>query len=318
MKTIFTAAAALLIVTGAGTFVAAQAPIAQNPRIIVQYVPPKYLSLMRAMKKRGVLEEYSQFMSPLRLKQPLTVSMQECGIINSDYDFERHYIRLCYEWLDMVVNQVAKPAAQSVAQLVPGQQPEELIAKYPILKNLGLMPGFTPAEVIIGGTVQVLLHETGHAVFDIEQIPRLGREEDAADEISGLMMLQFGPSVARTMIKGTINVWHHLWWLRRVVRMAAGLPAFDLRQFGDVHSVDIQRAANYLCLAYGQDPDHFGDLAGEWLPQQRRDNCKNEYRQAMLAFRKTLLEVQPPLVDLEQMKKVQTTLQILRPEDSKL
>ena len=272
----------------------AQVQVAQNPQIKVQYIAPRFLALAQRLLKRRVLEEYSEFMSPLRLKAPLTVSMEECGTVNSDYDFEKHYIRLCYEFLDMIENEAAVPQAQ----LPPPFNDEK---KYP---GLGLMPGYTRAEVIVGGIIQVALHETGHAIFDIQGIPRLGREEDAADEISGLVMLQFGKSVARTVIKGTINVWHHM----------QGRYGFSERaSLGAVHSISIERAINYLCLAYGQDPDSFEDLARQWLPEQRKANCKYEYQQALSAFKKTVL----PFVDMDQLRKVQA-MSILQPDDSKL
>lgn len=290
-------AAAFVMMLGAVSGVApaaAQTQIAGNPQIKTQYVAPKYLNLAEALMKRGILEEYSQFMSPLRLKIPLTISLEGCGAVNSDYDYVNHYIRICYELVDLIVNEAAVPQAQLPA-------PYNDAKKYP---GLGLMPGFTRAEIIIGGITQVALHETGHAVFDMEGIPRLGREEDAADEISGLVMLQFGKSLAQTLIKGTINVWHHM----------QASQSFDIRtSLGDVHSLSIERAVNYLCLAYGQDPSSFEDLAKQWLPEQRKGNCKNEYQQGMLAFTKTVL----PLVDMEQLKKVQS-MQILRPEDAKL
>lgn len=289
--------AALLIMLGAASSVApaaAQTQIGENPQIKTQYVAPKYLALAERLMKRGVLEEYSQFMSPLRLKSPLTISLEECGEVNADYDYVNHYIRICYEFVDLIENEAAVPQAQ----LPP---PYNDAKKYP---GLGLMPGFTRAEVIVGGITQVALHETGHAVFDIQGIPRLGREEDAADEISGLVMLQFGKSVAQTLIKGTINVWRHM----------QASQSFNIRtSLGDVHSLSIERAVNYLCLAYGQDASNFEDLAKQWLPEQRKANCKNEYQQGMLAFTKTVL----PFVDMNQLKKVQG-MQILRPEDAKL
>ena len=300
MKRIFTAASLLVAAAAlaAGSPAAAETQVAGNPQIKTQYVPPMFLELSERMKKRRVLEEYSQFMSPLRLKAPLTVSMEECGNglqgVNSDYQFDRHYIQLCYDFIDFVENEAAVPQDQLPSPLNDAK-------KYP---GLGLMPGFTRSEVIIGGTVGVILHETGHAVFDIQGIPRLGREEDAADEISGLVMLQFGKPIARTMIKGIINVWHHF---------QARFGFNERASLGDVHSISIERAINYLCLAYGQDPASFQDLASQWLPEQRKANCRNEYQQALLAFKKTVL----PDVDLEQLKKVQA-MPILQADDAKL
>ena len=291
------AAAGLFAVSSSGS--KAQDLPELNPMVHLQYEEPSFTQLYRQLKNRRILEEYSQFMSPLRLKRPLTVSIEGCGIINADYNPERHYIRLCYEFLDMVENEAAMPQARLPEPLNNAQS----------FPGAGLMPGFSRGEVIIGGIVQVALHETGHAIFDIQGIPRLGREEDAADQISGLMMLQFGTSLARTLIKGTINVWHHMQARTALKRQAARQVAL----LGDTHSLDLQRAVNYLCLAYGKDPAAFEDLTQRWLPRQRRDNCKFEYDQTLLAFQKTVL----PFVDTEQLKKVQA-MPILRPGDSDL
>ena len=62
--------------------------------------------------------------------------------------------------------------------------------------------GYTRDEVIVGGFIDALFHELGHALFDILNIPVFGREEDAADQMSAFVMLQFGKEVARTTIRG--------------------------------------------------------------------------------------------------------------------
>ena len=56
--------------------------------------------------------------------------------------------------------------------------------------------------------VATLLHETGHAAFDIMDIPVFGREEDAADQFEGLLALQFGKETARTVVKGDAYFWY--------------------------------------------------------------------------------------------------------------
>jgi hypothetical protein len=50
--------------------------------------------------------------------------------------------------------------------------------------------------------VDVVLHETGHAVFDQLKVPVLGREEDAADLFSVYIVLQMGKEDARRLILG--------------------------------------------------------------------------------------------------------------------
>jgi hypothetical protein len=62
-----------------------------------------------------------------------------------------------------------------------------------ILKNApeDMLPsGITRQDAILGPFVDVFLHESGHAVFDLLKVPVLGREEDAADFFSAYIMLQ--------------------------------------------------------------------------------------------------------------------------------
>jgi hypothetical protein len=275
-----------------------QAQTLHNDKVRIQYAEPKDEQIYLRLKRRQILEELDQFLSPLRLKHEITLSVEEggdeCKGPNSYYSPEEYKLRLCYSWFDLLENQASVEYKRN-----PGEPFSSLTP--------GLMPGFTGAEVIVGGTVGVTLHEMGHAVFHIQQIPRLGREEDAADQIAAFMMLQFGKSVALTTIKGTYNVWHHLQALQ--LRQQKGIqPANE----AEVHSLDLQRSINFLCIAYGQDPAAFKDLADTLLPAVRKPNCASEYRQAQTAFRKTVL----PDVDQELMKKVQA-MKILRPEDLK-
>jgi hypothetical protein len=277
------------------TVAAAERPLALNSKIKLDYAPTsRFAALRDRLQQRGMLEEYSRFLSPLRLRRDYTVTTADCGRVNSDYGDDgkgNRRIRLCYEYIAMVENEAAVPR-------------DRLPSPLRNVADVGLMEGFTRAEVIVGGIIQVLLHETGHAIFDIQGIPRLGREEDAADGISGLIMLQFGRSVALTAIRGAINVFHHLNAKLR----------FDPADMADVHSLDIQRLYNYLCLAYGSEHrDAFQALADAYLPPLRKGDCPYEYKQALRAFEKTVL----PDIDPQLLERVRR-MPILRPEDEKL
>jgi hypothetical protein len=262
----------------------AQTQIPFNPRVHIQYVPPKnvvFTALSQRLMNRGVLEEYSRFLSPLQLKRDLTVSIEECPDIgvNSDYNSAKRYIRICYEYLAMVENEAAVPTDQLPPQYM--------------LAGGGLLPGFTRAEVIAGGLIFVLLHETGHAVFDIQKVPRLGHEEDAADEFAGFIMLQFGKTASLTMVKGAINVDHEF-------DVTHDLTRSDM---ADVHSLNMQRYDNILCLGYGSpNSDAFKELADKFLPAARKPNCVFEYNQAERAFAETIM----PYIDKNLMTRVQT------------
>jgi hypothetical protein len=264
----------------------------KNSSVEIRYADWEYQALHERIKKRGLLEEISEFLSPLKLKQTLTFETSTCGMVNAFYDHTDQTVHLCYEMLDWI---------ETVAAVSPDKLGQGTASNGP---RRGLVPGVTRAEAIVGAIGGVALHETGHAIFDIQQIPRLGREEDAADMVAGYVMLQFGSEVARVMIKGMFNMTHN--WYAMSPKVSTALLA-------DTHSLSMQRGYAILCLAYGKDPETFKDLAQAWLPPARQPYCAREYRQAENAFRKTIL----PDVDPVLMKKVQQ-MQILRPDDSKL
>jgi Putative metallopeptidase len=264
----------------------------KNANVATRYTGWKFQALHDRLKKREMLEEISEFLSPLRLKQKLTFEAVSCGQVNSFYDFTTHTVNLCYELMDWIEN---------VAAVSPDKLKQNPAPNTP---RRGLLPGVTRAEAIVGAIGGVALHETGHAVFDIQKIPRFGREEDAADMVAGFVMLQFGVDVARVMVKGMFNMTHN-WFAEN--------PKITATSLADVHSLNLQRGFAFLCLAYGKEPEAFKDLAQAWLPTNRQQHCASEYHQAENAFRKTLL----PDVDPVLLKKVKQ-MQILRPEDSKL
>jgi hypothetical protein len=245
--------------------------------IEIEYVPPAlpYLQpVYERLKQRKVLEQLRDFLSPLRLPVTLYIRTLQCGETNAFWAGRAEGLKICYEYVDWV------------ERLAPaGTTPE----------------GFTPQDAIAGEFVEVTLHEMGHAVFDLFEVPVFGREEDAADEMAGFLMLQFGQDVALRTISGTAYTY----------QQQALQSHWSPSTFADEHEADQQRFYNYLCLAYGAQPATFQRFVdSNLLPAKRAANCGREYRQVQRAFMKTVM----PHVDQELMKKVQT-MQMLRPDD---
>ena len=59
----------------------------------------------------------------------------------------------------------------------------------------------------LGSFFGLLLHEVGHATFDILKVPIFGHEEDAADNFATYIMLQFGEGQAHRLIAGAAWAW---------------------------------------------------------------------------------------------------------------
>ena len=78
----------------------------------------------------------------------------------------------------------------------------DIVADERAIAAANLLPGFRREDAAVGAFVSVLLHETGHAIFHLLDIPIFGREEDAADFVGSYVALQFGPATARRDLFG--------------------------------------------------------------------------------------------------------------------
>jgi hypothetical protein len=134
---------------------------------------------------------------------------------------------------------------------------------------------------VVGSVVQIVLHEAGHAVFDLLKVPIFGREEDDADQFSAYLILQMGKEEAHRLIAGAAYQY------RSGVRSESQNIA--TKRFADAHGTTTQRFFNILCLAYGADNELFKNIvANGFLPKERADGCDDEYAQVAYAF-KTLI-----------------------------
>jgi hypothetical protein len=254
--------------------VAAQtSPALENDRIEIFYSEPKatfFRPIYERYKERRVLEQLKQFLSPLNLPPSVTlrITARECGSVNSWWHGRKDGLFLCYEWPDYA------------ARIAPRET-----ALY----------GMTREDAILGAFLQVTFHEMGHAVFDIYEVSVFGREEDAADQMAGFILSQFGPDVARRTFPGAAYIWQ---------KLAESDGPWRQDRFSDVHGTPLQRAYNYLCMAYGAKPEIFQYYVDKGLlPKARAANCGREFQQIQNAFLKTVL----PHIDQAKMKVVQST-----------
>ncbi len=231
----------------------APTPTQAPPAVRSEYVEPKdpaHRPLYEEVRERRVLEQLAEVLAVVRLPKPLTLRFAGCdGESNAWYEPEDGSVTFCYEYLAD-------------------------IRKAAVTGRLGKVP---LQDAIDGPTVFVLLHETGHAVFDLLKVPILGREEDAADSFAALTLLRLGKGVALRMLRGAAWSYAHEAHARKM----------DESDFADVHGLDSQRYYNILCLAYGSDSEYFaGAVKDGKLPPERAEGCADEYHQALFAMQK--------------------------------
>jgi Putative metallopeptidase len=252
------------------------------------------MALRERMMKRRVLETYAEFLSPLRLPYTLYLIASDCDGKAWDspyYDPSNHLINMCYSFIA-----ASEKSAEQLAQMQTARQ---------------LWTPVSKEQLMAGLFATVLLHETGHAVFDLLNVPVFGREEDAADFMAAFIALQFGRDTARTAIKGFAYYWAYDAEqgadpnTEKPVNPSKD-PEIRCAQdpfcaYSDEHGTASQRMYNVLCMAYGGDPTGFKDFVDVgWLPKERAEGCAGEYQRLKFAFEKTIL----PFIDQEQMKKV--------------
>jgi hypothetical protein len=234
-----------------GSADAAPAKGARAGRVDIRYVAPTLADLEpvhKFLKEHEALELARELLSPLRLPRRLLIKTETCG--TSDAWYEKGVITICYEFLD----DFWKNAATETTPI-----------------------GLAPIDTVIGPFIDLVLHEAGHAVFEMLRIPVFGREEDAADQFSAYIALQFGKADARRLILGNAYQYRK--------DLEAGGPPPALKSFADTHGTSAQRFFNVLCIGYGADPKLFQDVVDKgYLPKERADGCTDEYRQVAHAM----------------------------------
>jgi hypothetical protein len=237
-----------------------------------EYVPPKdakHQAIYDHVRERQILERLRDFLSPLRLPRRLTLKVESCdGVANAYY--QEDTVTVCYEYLDYILQSAPKQA----------------------------IGGLSPADALVGPTVDVFLHEAGHAVFDMLEVPVFGREEDAADQFSAYVMLHFAPADAQRLILGVA-------FLGAKDAKEAQEKSPELKAFADSHGLPAQRYFNVLCMAYGFDQKAYANvLSIGKLPEGRAEVCADEYAVLDRAFRKLIR----PYVDQKRLASVRRSL----------
>ena len=117
----------------------------------------------------------------------------------------------------------------------------------------------------------VLYHEVAHLLVDQLQLPVLGKEEDAADNMASWVLLNKHTQEADQAIADAARGW--------LLSGVAYGTRFESADFYDQHSLDQQRAYAIVCLMVGSDATAFGPVANEYsMAGERKDSCYFDYR----------------------------------------
>ena len=242
-------------------------PFPRNPNIEIAYVRPsdgRFALIHDRMRQLEVLQTLQEFLSPLKLPKKILVRMDQCGgAMTVPYKADG-VVTVCYEHLTSIRDTAPQDGFVSFGQ---GRE-------------------LTAEQAVAGGVARLVLYETSFAVIDVLKIPVWGRVEEAADNVTALIMLDFGEELAWTTILGSA------WYLAQRGLLGTGF-------FSDAaRPLEAQRFYNYLCFAYGAQAKSYEFLVNGFnLQPDRAKLCREELFKLRRAFRATFMRhVDPHLI----------------------
>lgn len=232
---------------------------------IVSYPPVKSQNhgIMREeFMKEHYLESIAQGLDrAIRTPVHMFITMEECNMVNAFYNPSTHGITMCYELFDSF---------------------EKSFTPYVPPNNIAI--------AVMGSWWFIFYHELGHALVDVLQIPITGKEEDAVDQLSTLLLSSGEAQVQEAGLAGAYYFWLSSrrnqdplgFWLR-------GVLGTEQHLFSDEHSLNEQRFYNVICWYYGKDQKQYQSLVSSGtLPPQRAQLCPSEYSRIKASWEKLL------------------------------
>jgi hypothetical protein len=205
---------------------------------------------LRADSEAKLRAMVSRLNESINLPVDIQISFEDCHDSEVYYDEQNHHVVICHEWLDEMQHLVSR---RTTDKTLVRESVESLV-------------------------IAVFLHESAHALIDILRVPVTGREEDAADQFSTLVLMGQPDGARKAM---------------QVAHTYKVLSQDSLREppaYWDEHSLDAQRYYDTLCMIYGRDPKQNVKLmAGDRLPDERAEICEKDYQRIETAW-KTLLK----------------------------
>lgn len=123
----------------------------------------------------------------------------------------------------------------------------------------------------------VLYHEVAHLLVDQLNLPVLGREEDAADNMATWTLLSKHTREAEQALADAAKGWI----LSGVAYDSGGVES----DYAAAHTLDKQRAYQIVCLMVGSDDKAFQPIANDYaLDRDRQDTCYFDYELVKRSF----------------------------------
>jgi len=210
---------------------------------------PVHRSLSQRVKQHGALEEIAAALHQrYALPRPVEIRFATCETVNAFYNPRDSNITFCYELLSLLAD----------VFVTDGQWTEEQRAN------------------VFGAVEFIMMHEVGHALVDVLDLPITGREEDVADQLAVYVLVRAGDKGAQAAVAG-------------VSALQPSSTSFDATALADEHSLGPVRLYNVMCWIYGSDPVKYSQIVdGGSLPRERAVRCPGEWNRMAKAWQRLL------------------------------
>ncbi|MBO0680854.1 hypothetical protein JRC04_25590 [Mycolicibacterium sp. S2-37] len=232
-----------------------EGPTDGDGQMIVTYedaTSPEAQNGKKMMSEAQFLEEMAAETSEmLELPQDIPLIGRQCGEANAYWSPSDTAMTICYEDVDAGFQVFSK-------------------AKDP-----------DPVASTLGAERATFYHELGHATIDIYDLPFTGREEDVADQLAAVLLLE--PDA--TGKADPDNVQAAVDWARIWEDSAAQNGSPEDFPFWDAHEYDLARMYNFQCWIYGSNPvDNRFIVDSGTLPEDRAQDCPQEWERMSRAW----------------------------------
>ena len=186
----------------------------------------------------------------IALPWDVTISFQDCSEPDAHYDPETHSVTICYQLIDEYYNLFAHK-----------------------IKDKTKLD-----DAVRGAVASTFFHELGHGLVDAWKLPVTGKEEDAVDQLSTLVLINNTNNGEQMALDGAISF-----------QLYADLDRGATKIYWDEHSLDEQRFYDIICLIYGHAPYKYSYLVKNGtLPEERAELCQEDYPKVARAWTQLL------------------------------
>ncbi len=237
-------------------FIFANTAFADFRVVFQQPKNPADAVVFRLLGENHALEEFVDTLSrEIQVPVRVPIIVRSCGAPNAYYYPQDRSVTMCYELFSEHFQVLQRKFGNRLSS-------EEV------------------AKAVASEFLFALLHELGHAVFDLHQIPILGREEDAADQFAAYFIL----TVKSYSILQHAPIYMEAFKYGLFDKLVRGKTLYS-----DEHALSEQRLANLVCWGYGKEPQQFQEVAiAIRMSQHRASRCAKEYAQMERSIRSLL------------------------------